>query len=256
MTNPEKLCFQWNDFKQNISAAFADLRVDKDFTDVTLVCEDGQQIEAHQVVLASSSLFFKDLLRKNRHPHPLLYMRAVKSEDLIAIVDFLYFGEANIFQENLDSFLAIAEELKLKGLTTGPDEIDKKYQELKTSPKYEEVFPKKENSLKIKKETFSPRGQPYANLDTNTRVNVNLEDLDRQIRSMITKSDISTGKGYLATCNICGKESPYMAMPRHVETKHIAGVSHSCNICGTITRTRDALSKHKAKKCKGLYLKV
>ena len=35
----------------------------------------------------------------------------------MAILDFLYFGEANVYQENLDSFLAIAEELKLNGLT-------------------------------------------------------------------------------------------------------------------------------------------
>ena len=43
-------------------------------------------------------------------------MRGLKSEDLFAIVDFLYHGEANVFQENLDSFLAVAEELQLKGL--------------------------------------------------------------------------------------------------------------------------------------------
>ena len=35
----------------------------------------------------------------------------------MAILDFLYFGEANVCRDNLDSFLAIAEELKLKGLT-------------------------------------------------------------------------------------------------------------------------------------------
>ena len=53
MTNSEKLCLQWNDFKQNINAAFGDLRGDKDFTDVTLACEDGQQVEAHKVILAA-----------------------------------------------------------------------------------------------------------------------------------------------------------------------------------------------------------
>ena len=44
-------------------------------------------------------------------------MRGLKSEDLLAIIDFLYCGEARVFQENLDSFLStIAEELQLKGL--------------------------------------------------------------------------------------------------------------------------------------------
>ena len=118
MVTSEKLCLQWNDFKENISTSFGDLRSDKGFTDVTLVSEDGEQVEAHKVVLASSSPFFKELLRKNSHPHSLVYMRALKSEDLVAMVDFLYFGEANVFQENLDSFLALADELKLKGLNS------------------------------------------------------------------------------------------------------------------------------------------
>ena len=33
-----------------------------------------------------------------------------------AMVDFLYKGEANLSQENLDGFLALAEEMRLKGL--------------------------------------------------------------------------------------------------------------------------------------------
>ena len=82
-SSSEKLCLQWNDFKENITSSFKELREDRDFTDVTLACEDGQQIEAHKVVLASSSPFFMEFLKKNKHPHPLLYMRGLKSEDLI-----------------------------------------------------------------------------------------------------------------------------------------------------------------------------
>ena len=53
----EKLCLQWNDFKENVNSAFVRLRDDKEFTDVTLACEDGQQLEAHKAILASSSPF-------------------------------------------------------------------------------------------------------------------------------------------------------------------------------------------------------
>ena len=49
-------------------------------------------------------------------------MIRLKSADLVAIVDFLYCGEANVYQDNLDSFLAIAEELQLKGLMGKTDE--------------------------------------------------------------------------------------------------------------------------------------
>ena len=113
----EKLCLQWNDFQTNLTSAFRDLREDKEFTDVTLACEDGQQVEAHKVVLISSSPFFKRLLQRNKHMHPLIYMRGLESTDLVAMIDFLYHGEANVYQVNLDLFLAIAEELQIKGLT-------------------------------------------------------------------------------------------------------------------------------------------
>ena len=115
-TADEKLCLQWNDFRENVSSAFGDLRQDKEFTDVTLVCEDGQQVEAHKVVLVASSPFFQNILKRNKHPHPLIYMRGVKPENLMAIVDFFYHGKANGHQEKLDSFLVLAEELQLKGL--------------------------------------------------------------------------------------------------------------------------------------------
>ena len=114
----EKLCLQWNDFKENINSAFGRLRGDKEFTDLTLACEDGQQMEAHRVILAASSPFFEQILQRNKHPHPLIYLRGFRSDEFEAILDFLYFGETNVYQENLDSFLVIAEELKLKGLTS------------------------------------------------------------------------------------------------------------------------------------------
>ena len=78
----DKLCLQWNDLQKNVANAFRNLREDKEFADMTLVCEDGNQIEVHKMVLSSSSPFFKTLLAKNKHPHHLIYMRGVKSGDL------------------------------------------------------------------------------------------------------------------------------------------------------------------------------
>ena len=113
----EKLCLQWNEFKENVDSAFRKLRGKREFTDVTLVCEDGQQVEAHKVILASSSPFFEKLLQKSKHPHPLIYLRGFHSKDFASILDLLYLGQANVYQEDLDFFLAIAQEIELKGLT-------------------------------------------------------------------------------------------------------------------------------------------
>ena len=62
----EKLCLQWNDFKENVNSAFGRLRDDKEFTDVTLACEDGQQVEAHKVILAGQ-VHFDEWFHSHRH---------------------------------------------------------------------------------------------------------------------------------------------------------------------------------------------
>ena len=121
-----KLNIKCNDFKENTSATFGSLREDKDFVDVTLACEDGQQVGAHKVILAASSPFFQKLLKRNHHPHPLIFMRNVSYENLDAMVDFFYFGEVNLLEQRLESFLAIAEELQLKGFSGENLEKEKK----------------------------------------------------------------------------------------------------------------------------------
>jgi len=112
----EKFCLRWNDFESNISTAFRELRDDKDFFDVTLSCDD-EQIQAHKVILSACSPFFRGVLRRNPHAHPLLYLKGVKFSDLTAVLNFMYHGEVNVAQEELNSFLAVAEELRVKGLT-------------------------------------------------------------------------------------------------------------------------------------------
>ena len=112
----EKFCLRWNDFESNISTAFRELRDDKDFFDVTLACDD-EQIQAHKVILSACSPFFRNVLRRNPHQHPLLYLKSVKYTDLQAVLNFMYHGEVNVAQEELNSFLAVAEDLRVKGLT-------------------------------------------------------------------------------------------------------------------------------------------
>ena len=122
MMMEEKLCLKWNDFQGNVISSFAELRDDRDFTDVTLACEDVM-FEAHKLILSTCSPFFRTILKRaNKQQHPLVYMRGMKARDLEAVLDFIYQGETNIFQDDLDGFLLIAEELQLKGLVGGEEE--------------------------------------------------------------------------------------------------------------------------------------
>ena len=45
---------------------------DDQFSDITLVCEDPQQIRVHKVILSCVSEF----ILRNSHPKPVIYLRA------------------------------------------------------------------------------------------------------------------------------------------------------------------------------------
>ena len=101
-------------------------------------------------------------------------MRGVKFEDLLAIVDFFYCGETNVLQENLDSFLALADELQLRGLRkdqSGDKMILKMTasthvkNEMKPMPSHQKL-PKKPN-------------HQTAIMPMDESSNVDLEELDR-----------------------------------------------------------------------------
>ena len=229
------------------------MKEDNNFADVTLACEDGQQVEAHKVILAASSPFFQKLLGRNKHPHPLIYMRGMKYDDLLAIMDFLYRGEANIFQQNLDSFLAVAEELQLKGLVGETAqrvehfEVDKK----PLVPTFSQ------DNAKIQKSSFkrpntsnemqNPRDDRTLAIPRN--FSGDLEQLEERVKSMMEKSQNKTanGRSFADICKVCGKEGEGRNIKDHIEANHLDGIVIPCNLCDKTFRSRQSLRHHKSR---------
>ena len=114
----QKFCLTWKDYNSNFSKEFGEFRKHEDFFDVTLACEENT-ITAHKIVLSAASDFFKNILRKHKHEHPLIYLTEVKISDLQSILDFIYTGETEVAERDLESLLATATRFKVKGLTDG-----------------------------------------------------------------------------------------------------------------------------------------
>ena len=250
----EKFCLKWNDFQDNITTSYKNLRESSDFSDVTLVCEDNQQVEAHRVILSACSPFFMNVLKRNKHSHPMIYMRGLKGHILMGIVDFIYNGEANIYQEDLDQFLALAEELQLKGLTGNsqeePKKVFAKHNNLEFLVEKANFIPQNPiKEIKIKEDDVEVPLEDYGTVaipDVNTsKVAIdNVDALDEQITNMMHKVEGSSEW----SCSVCGKNSKLKANIRqHIEANHIEGVSHACNQCGKVSRSRHGLSQHMLK---------
>ena len=241
----EKLCIKWNDFQDLIQASFEELRSDNDFTDVTLACED-QSIKAHKVILSACSPFFKNLLKAHPNPQPLIYMRGVKTSDLVAVVDFIYRGEANIYQDQLESFLALAEELELKGLSASSKDESVKEEFAK------EYFDNRQHRTDYTQKGMD-EGQHFKyEVQTNAMMPI-IRTRPKQtplidplimarIESMIERHN--DGSFSCVKCDFKAKKKGHMK--EHTE-KHIEGLEYPCNSCNKVFRSSQSLRDHKRK---------
>ena len=232
----EKFCLKWNDFQTNVTNSFRKLRTAEDFYDVTLVSDDQQQVSAHKVVLSASSEYFNNILKSNKHSHPLLCLSGVNSKELNDILDYIYNGEIQIYQENLDSFLNIAQRFKLEGLIQQESDNPMEDENLEPFEDHDTieriVVPKAHlNVTKSEKEKI---------ISVSSSADYpNMEELDQKLEEMYERQP--DGK---FMCHSCGKMTRFKrdAM-EHAET-HIDGLSFPCQYCDKSFRSRSALRSH------------
>ena len=254
----EKLCLKWDDFYKNITNTFNDLRRDTDFSDVTLVCADGQLIDAHRIVIAASSPIFSSLLKKNDHFHPMIYMRGLKAKDLMAIVDFIYHGEVEIEQDDLTQFLDLGKELQLKGITGSrgfwdevkTDKISKKFKNVIRKPNIKCIVNEEDKSMV----SLTADGNETCFLnETGVTVFKESDEVGDVVKSKIEdnpteekfSSMIEMVTKRIWKCTLCGKitNGSRTQAARHTEA-HLEGVAHPCPKCENISRTSNGLQVH------------
>merc|ERR1719430_1802878 len=120
----DKICLNWNGYNANISESFRKLRENQILSDVTLVTDDGQHIQAHKIVLSAGSKFFSDIFMKsNLGSSMLVYLKGISGGKLEPIIDFIYNGKVFITQEQLKGFIETGKELQVKGLENELAEI-------------------------------------------------------------------------------------------------------------------------------------
>ena len=175
-------------------------------------------------------------------------MRRINTKDLESIVTFIYHGEVNVFQEDLESFLAsLAEELKLKGLASSAHSPQNKEENKEHINKFREmaithsISPLLQESKEpLTQETDNPFSYSFEDI-TYPIVSTNKPDkysfsgtdnLSTKIDSLIEKRD-----GFW-TCKVCGKKpsrNKKLEASRHAEV-HLEGVVHTCPLCGAVAR--------------------
>ena len=155
--------------------------------------------------------------------------------------------------------MAIAEELKLRGLTGNGNSGEA--QEPTHKPLETEKKPKN-TKLKVERyETEFDFNEDYFGKETTIAIpndkitNVDITDkqeLNEKVKSMMKLSEntVPDGPGRSSrayVCTVCGKQGKRGHIKDHIEVHHIEGVSIPCNYCEKIFRTRDALRHHNSR---------
>ncbi|KAJ8923025.1 hypothetical protein NQ315_001573 [Exocentrus adspersus] len=99
---------RWNNHQNHILAAFESLLQAEALVDVTLVCS-GLNVKAHKVVLSACSPYFQKIFSENPCKHPVIVLNSFQGWEVQAIVDFMYKGEIQVVQEQLQSLIKAAE---------------------------------------------------------------------------------------------------------------------------------------------------
>ncbi|XP_045103749.1 longitudinals lacking protein, isoforms H/M/V-like isoform X23 [Portunus trituberculatus] len=117
----ELLSLKWNNHRTTFIHILGVLRDKQAYTDVTLAC-DGKFYSVHKLVLSTCSDYFCAMFDKTACKSPVIVLKDIKSEDLEALLDYMYLGEVNVRQSDLASLIKAAENLRIKGLAVPDDE--------------------------------------------------------------------------------------------------------------------------------------
>ena len=243
----DKYFIKWKLFHENISESLRELRTDKDFTDVTLAFDDETMLDVNSVVLAACSPVLKCVIKKSKQPHIFIYLSGIRSSIFSSMIDFMYDGEVSVPQEDVDAFLALANQMKVKGLTQGNENIEEARNEFHklTNTEVVEAKPMVSENIDLPQKLFKEDVEQIVIVDNA---------LAQDKASEFTFNTDSFGTQYHCSqiednseCHVCGKvlysqSKLAMHMNRYHEQE---GVFHPCKFCEKSFRTQNARNVHK-----------
>ena len=244
MMTTERFNLTWDEFEKCASNSFKDLLSQEEFVDVTLATEDNKQtifhlsnkqIKAHKVVLSACSPVLKSILLNNPHQHPLIYLSGIKFQDIQTLIKFMYLGETEIGQDDLDSFMNAAQRFQVKGLsnereskTDQTDQLDYKKSKKQTSS----------SGPEIKQEASNPH--EIALLDDSAYIRTEYD---------LPVSDQSQNKSKPGfECGQCNYRANYRHhLKGHIKAKH-ENEKFPCDACEYRASYKHDLTRHKKNK--------
>ena len=233
MTLKDDVHLRWVNFDTNISFILNELYRTKEYADVTLVSDDQKPFKAHKFVLSACSQLFKDLLLKNQHPHPILFLRGINQFELENILQFTYLGRDLQIKQLPQELTKAVSQNRL--VINKVEENEKSKDLFKTSP---------EDTCDLKQEEKAKHKQTSIKKNQDGRFECSECDSTFSAFGSLERHQISKHEGIIYPCDQCNYKASYENNLKHHQDTIHKGVRFFCNMCDYKTTGKNHLRKH------------
>ena len=221
------------------------------FTDVTLVSDDGRYFQAHKIVLSSASEILRDIFHLQIPQEPIIFFHSIKQEHLKALLDYMYLGYASVSFQNTDAFKELAAQMKLIGLENSAI--------VNFSPEN-----LKNNDIRHNIDTvtgtveFGERPSTNINCDDAEIIEKESQDTGEKSRpsgltpvnKLIDLNERNKEGRRIIQCGLCDFKNVKTKVEEHSNFKH-EGKGYKCDKCEYKAGTKQTINEHKATKHEG-----
>ena len=187
----------WPDYSDYLQDTLRKMMNSESYKDVTLVCDDMRQIQAHRNILSTCSPIFNNILKiDSQNRNAVVFFRGVNHQDMESIVTFIYKGETSVSQERLNDFFSLAKSLEINELST---------EEYEERIEHGEIIPQAPASPVKRKRKSTAKYEKYVD---------------------------GEGEERMYNCNECNYKTKHPShVKRHVEAIHDGVKKFTCRLC-------------------------
>ena len=256
----EKLKLNWRTYTDHLRGMLHEMMKSNELTDVTLVCDDKRKFKAHKIVLSACSSVFKSIVNDLPQNSSVIYLKGIKHQEMESILEFMYLGVATFYQERLNEFLNVANNLEIKEISNIVEFHDKNVSnEEPEYPENEEATEDVELQTNSESERNASSVKSVKIMDPSqikrtSEGNFHCDHCERKFttKSNLTRHIQSIHEGVMYPCNQCDfKGTLKNTLTLHIKSKH-EGVMYGCSQCDYEASNQSNLTVHIKSKHEGV----
>ena len=177
---------------------------------------------------------------------PVIYLRGVLAPEMKSILQFMYLGQASIYQDRMNDFLKVAKSLEVKEISK---EFDHEYPESINDQEYDKIIEPNIGNLHEENREIVHKTRKFISIKYKDRqFSCDRCDVHYNDKGTLHKHIQSAHEGIRFLCDDCGYIAPHKSkLSRHIQSIH-DGVKFPCDLCDFKASRKDSLNNHKEKR--------